>query len=378
MKKSLIIALAAITLYSCGSGTNNNQNSGTQKADTVATKTTAPQTEYTGKGALPELVFNNLEFTQIEYLNDIHVSDIVKNAKRIVIKGDQITISDGKTETVSKIDLESSSEEANPDGYYWMFSVKDNQPLKNGFYIIAEYEEVCTARNEDPKKRPISIYFTDGGQLYPKDFNSWDNLRRKITKDYPSDEKYNEALEYINREEPDLSDLEEEEDSGDDNTPLPYTDAIKKYAAKLPTAFADTIYSFDESETPNGDNRTDKSYYYFPYKSGGFFVIVHVCSMDGGSSFNSDYECNYIKGELTRAKMTPSPAFTDFVLDGNTADANKIKELSDGYTFYFYDGLLRIDVNPAGLEEGDELDAIDKYRSATYKWNGEKFVKFKE
>ena len=232
MKKSLLIIPALALLASCGGG-QQTQNNGTvtdttngkdaiNRVSTTEKPTETPaeisDTEYTGKYAIPELVFEDLKYQEVEYLKDVKVPQVVKTAKRIVIKGDQIKISDGKNETVCKIDLESSSEEANPDGYYWMYSIKDNQPITSGFYIVAEYEEACIARNEDPKKRPISLYFSDGAWLYPKNFNSWDNLKRKITKDYPSDEKYNEELQYINREEPDLSDLEEDYEYAFDGT----------------------------------------------------------------------------------------------------------------------------------------------------------------
>ncbi len=232
MKKQLLIIPALALLTSCGGG-HQTQNSGTttdttngkdaiNRVSTTEKPTETPaeitDIEYTGKYAIPELVFEDLKYQEVEYLKDVKVPEVVKTAKRIVIKGDQIKISDGKNETVCKIDLESSSEEANPDGYYWMYSIKDNQPITSGFYIVAEYEEACIARNEDPKKRPISLYFSDGAWLYPKNFNSWDNLKRKITKDYPSDEKYNEELQYINREEPDLSDLEEDGEYAFDGT----------------------------------------------------------------------------------------------------------------------------------------------------------------
>ena len=231
MKKSFLIIPALALLASCGGSQNQNNGTATDttnskdainRVSTTEKPTEKPaeisDTEYTGKYAIPELVFEDLKYQEVEYLKDVKVPEVVKTAKRIVIKGDQIKISDGKNETICKIDLESSSEEANPDGYYWMYSIKDNQPITSGFYIVAEYEEACIARNEDPKKRPISLYFSDGAWLYPKSFNSWDNLKRKITKDYPSDEKYNEELQYINREEPDLSDLEEDYEYAFDGT----------------------------------------------------------------------------------------------------------------------------------------------------------------
>ena len=156
-------------------------------------------------------------------------------------------------------------------------------------------------------------------------------------------------------------------------------DRVKQYAAKLPTAYADTVYSFYKSEIPDGDNRTDEDYYLLPYKSGGFFVIVRICSMESGNVYNYDYHYNFINGEFTKAKdVYPTPKYTDFVSDGNAADAERIAQLTDGFVSSFSEGVLRVDALPSGLEEGEELQEIEKYQHATYKWNGEKFIKAKE
>lgn len=160
--------------------------------------------KFTENLLLPELVFDSLEFSEITYLEHPKVSPLIQNAKKVVIRGDKMTISDGKGETVLGINLTNASEEANPDAYYWMFTTIGSEALpETGFYILAEYEEACIARNLDPKKRPVKLFFENMGFLYPNTFNSWNGLRRKITQKYPSDKKYREALEYINREEDD-------------------------------------------------------------------------------------------------------------------------------------------------------------------------------
>ncbi len=170
-----------------------------------------------------------------------------------------------------------------------------------------------------------------------------------------------------------------DESPADDPTQKTYIDRVKQYAAQLPTAYADTVYSFYKSEIPDGDNRTDENYYFFPYKSGGFFVIVHVCAMESGYVYNYDNHYNYINDKLTNADdMFPKPQYTDFVSDGNAADAERIAQLTDDFTSSYFEGVLSIDVLPSGLEEGEEFQEIEKYQRVTYKWNGEKFVKFKE
>ncbi|MBR4213713.1 MAG: hypothetical protein IKR94_00140 [Bacteroidales bacterium] len=242
MKKSIIIALAAITLYSCGSGTNQNQNNGATNADTTVTQNVATQ----------------------------------------------------NTDTTATVETPQC--------------------------------DVSTPVDESPvDESPV------------------------------------------------------DESPADDPTQKPYIDRVKQYAAKLPTAYADTVYYFYKSVMPDGDNRTDEDYYLLPYKSGGFFVIVRICSMESGNVYNYDYHYNYINGEFTKAKdVYPTPKYTDFVSDGNAADAERIAQLTDDFVSSFSEGVLRVDALPSGLEEEEELQEIEKYQHVTYKWNGEKFVKFNE
>ena len=360
MKKSFFIITAlALVLASCGGSQTRDKNEGT--SDAVA------ETEYTGEGALPELVFDNLEFYEIEYIEHAEVPDVIKNAKRIVIKGDEIRISDGEKETVCKIDLETSSEEANPDGYYWMYSIKDNQPVDGDFYIVAEYEEACIVRNEDPKTRPIHIFFEGRGWLYPKNFNSWDNLKRKITKEYPSDEEYMSALEYINREEPDLSDLEDYDDSGDNDddegVAMQVWDNLMKHYDPFGTLDGDEMPSedmiaenrkyvknehpwmavFDPGSETEGFSETVACY---RHEDGYWIVLDYWHSAD-----SPDYTLtvfNYQNGKLTRIDDY-FPA--DFLSNGK-------------YLGLFYKDEISV------VRDTDEYEEVH-----WYKWNGKKFVK---
>ena len=256
MKKSLIIIPAiALTLASCGGNGNGNGNVRDGRPSVSTTETTTPTesatptapAEYTGKGALPELVFDNLEFSKKDYAKDSDIPPIIKTAKRIVIKGDRMTISDGKNDVALQLDLASSEEEASPDAYRWYFSTIATKEIPEFVFAIAsEYEEACVARNEDPKKRPINLEAPDKWMLYPKNFNSWDNLHRKMAAKYPSDEDYQREIEYINREEPDPSDFEDYDDSGDGNVST--NDIIKDVLDDLVT-FYDPYGMFEGEET---------------------------------------------------------------------------------------------------------------------------------
>ena len=359
--------LALAFLVSCGSGTTT-QNSGdisnAPVVDTMATVT--KETDYTGEGALPELVFDDLTFSEIEYYEHAEVPPIIRNAKRIVIKGDEIMISDGNNETVSKIDLSSASEEANPDGYYWMFSIKDNQPVDGAFYIVAEYEEACIVRNEDPKQRPISLFFEGSGWLYPKNFNSWDNLRRKITPNYPSDEQYNDLLQYINREDPDPSDFEDYDDSGDD--------ALETIAMKF---WSELLKEYDPIGTLEGDELPDAAMIAdnlqrVESKSN----TIAVFEAEGAEGFTETASCyrkndgSWIVLDYVQSNNSPDHRFTAY----SFTDGDQISVIDYYFPEKFWaNGRYMSSIDEDGfavVHDTDEEEIVEWYR-----WNGERFVK---
>lgn len=359
-----ILLLALAFLASCGSGTTTQNSGDISNASVVDTMVTA-STEYTGEGALSELVFDNLTFSEIEYYEHAEVPPIIRNAKRIVIKGDEIMISDGNNETVSKIDLNSASEEANPDGYYWMFSIKDGQPVDGAFYIVAEYEEACIVRNEDPKQRPISIFFEGRGWLYPKNFNSWDNLRRKITPDYPSDEQYNDLLQYINREDPDPFDDEDYDDSGD-------SEVLETIAMKF---WAEMLKGYDPMGLLDGDEMPTVA-----------MIADNLQRVESKSNTIAVFEAEGTEGFTETAscyrKKDGSWIVIDYVQSNNSPDRRLAV-----YSFDDRDQITVLDYYfpEKFLANGRYLSSIDEDGFAVvrntddeeivewYLWNGEKF-----
>ena len=358
-----ILSLLALTLFSCG-GAGQNQNNKTVTPVVATTGEASTETEYTGEGALPELVFDNLEFSEIEFYDHAEVPSIIRNAKRIVIKGDEIMISDGNNETVSKIDLNSASEEANPDGYYWMFSIKDGQPVDGAFYIVAEYEEACIVRNEDPKQRPISIFFEGRGWLYPKNFNSWDNLRRKITPDYPSDERYNDLLQYINREEPDPFDEEDYDDSD-----APATIAMKFWAEMLKEY--DPIGTLEGDELPDAAMIAD-NLQRIESKSN----TIAVFEAEGSEGFTETASCyrkndgSWIVLDYIQSNNSPDHRLTVY----SFTDGDQISVIDYYFPEKFWaNGRYLSSIDEDGfavVHDTNEEEIVEWYR-----WNGEKFVK---
>ena len=379
MKKNIIIPiLAAMTLMSCGGGTAT-QNNGGNGADTAANAaagtdainrvSTTTTDEYTGKYALPELVFDNLEFSKKDYAKDSDILPIIKTAKRVVLKGDKMTISDGKNEVTLQLNLATSEEEAWPDSYRWQYSTIATKDVPSfTFAIASEYEEACVARNEDPKKRPIHLESTNLWMLYPKNFNSWDNLHRKMAAKYPSDEEYQREIDYINREEPDPSDFYDDEEDGGDVS-ANGNGIINDVVNDLVTFF-DPYGLCEGDEKPSADqiaNNRKKIKIVSPtmakFESGGT-----------AESFTETFACyRHKKGTWV---------VLDYFKDDNSPFCKMgAYEFKDGKLQWLSDFIPKDFLKDAYIEEFDENGFVIERDTPDgnsdelhYKWNGEKFV----
>ena len=377
MKKSLIIIPAiALTLASCGGNGNGNGNVRDGRPSVSTTETTTPTesatptapAEDTGKGALPELIFDNLTYSKNFTAKDSDILPIIKTAKRVVIKGDKMTISDGKNEIPLQLDLASSEEEAWPDSYRWKFSTIATKDIPSfTFAISSEYEEACVARNMDPKTRFIHLEATNLWTLSPKGFNSWGNLHRKMAAKYPSDEDYQQAIDYINREEPDLSDLEDYDDSGDGN--VSSNDIIKDVLDDLVT-FYDPYGMFEGEETISAErvaaNRKEIKI---------ISPTMAQFEADGtAEAFTETFACYRHKNGTW--------VVLDYFKDDNSPFCKMgAYEFEEGKLNWLSDYLPKDFLKGAYIEEFDangftiERDTPDGNTDEVYyKWNGEKFV----
>ena len=377
MKKSLIIIPAiALTLASCGGNGNGNGNVRDGRPSVSTTETTTPTesatptapAEDTGKGALPELIFDNLTYSKNFTAKDSDILPIIKTAKRVVIKGDKMTISDGKNEIPLQLDLASSEEEAWPDSYRWKFSTIATKDIPSfTFAISSEYEEACVARNMDPKTRFIHLEATNLWTLSPKGFNSWGNLHRKMAAKYPSDEDYQQAIDYINREEPDLSDLEDYDDSGDGN--VSSNDIIKDVLDDLVT-FYDPYGMFEGEETISAErvaaNRKEIK-----------IISPTMAQFEASGTaeaFTETFACYRHKNGTW--------VVLDYFKDDNSPFCKMgAYEFEEGKLNWLSDYLPKDFLKGAYIEEFDangftiERDTPDGNTDEVYyKWNGEKFV----
>ena len=283
--KLVVIPLSALALLSCGESSQNGAN---RQVDTTETVAALNQGEFK---LLPELVFDDLKYVFSEGGGAVPVS--LSDAKKIVIKGDEIRFWNGQKEVSCKIDLSAAKEEALPDSYHWHFSTIKNPSVPGfSFDIVSEYEEACVVRNLNPKERRISLVFERWEIIQnPEKFTSWDNLKRGITQDYPSDEEYQQVLSYVNREEGEVPPEDFEEGNSTSASSLAIDD-LKKIVKIIDESLDPDKFVFKGNSgsyvyEDNG-SRYERKFYCYPFATGGWMVYAPVESVsDKGHRFSS-------------------------------------------------------------------------------------------
>lgn len=141
----------------------------------------------------PELVMENARFYYGYQVDSAKVPGFISAVKRVVIKDNTISFSDGeKTTTLEMIPL-SDHEDVYSEGYNWNFETKATDfcpqlaiTLNAGF----DFER----KLYKPEQRWISLFLKDIGEIQFT-FKSWDNLKRMISVSYPSEHEFQVTME---------------------------------------------------------------------------------------------------------------------------------------------------------------------------------------
>ena len=141
----------------------------------------------------PELVMENTRFYYGYQVDSAKVPGFISAVKRVVIKDNTISFSDGeKTTTLEMIPL-SDRESVYSEGYDWYFLTKKTETCPGlSFNLNAGFD--FERKQLKPEERWISMYIKDIGEIQ-FDFRSWDNLKRKISVYYPSEQEFQNTME---------------------------------------------------------------------------------------------------------------------------------------------------------------------------------------
>lgn len=292
MKRYIILALIALTLFSYGAA-QQQQNLSNENL--------------TGDDALPELVFEDFDFKKAYNDTSFVIPQVLQNAKRIVFKGDQVKFSDGTKEITTLIDFNKSFEDFRDDGsYIWMFYLKDNDELPNVYCI--EIIVCCEVEQMEQKQpflgeeyAPLRLYVGTIGIYYPKRFNQWNDLRRKLLSNCPSDEDYYNNLEWAKRDKS-ADDLEEYEDYysvvGDINQDS--IEDLVRYDSEYLTVYcfdAKNAVTFEKTFTIQNEN--DKSRIESVSIFADDIMVIHTEWINSrGASGSDDYIVRYQDDDL--------------------------------------------------------------------------------
>lgn len=141
----------------------------------------------------PELLMENAKFYNIYRKDSSEIPSFLWPVNRVVIKDNKITFSGGENDVVLEMVPLSDYEQVYSEGYNWVFTTKatDKYPaLKVTLNAGFDFEK----KELKPKERWISLFLDDIGEIQ-FDFQSWDNLKRRICVSYPTEEEFQSTME---------------------------------------------------------------------------------------------------------------------------------------------------------------------------------------
>lgn len=380
MKKTLLLTIiAALALASCGGGTTN-QNVGTT-ADTAATTVETPQCDVstqcdvsatTDSAPEPQKVDKKVEIT-LEIIKQLWmgVPDSVLIADNVALN-DTITNFYYTEEADEFSDVEFDFE-LNLDCYFYTKKSGGYKVLvfSSSFENRARHRWINSFTCKDNEVTEDEMFNDNTGYVQ---FEMYNDGKFWVADYIPGEEvtyQFN-GEKFVRAPESNPVKLGAEEEISEYDKPL--CEKIKKLQSKLPSAYADSVYVFDE-DSGDGDNRRYEKDCFFPYKNGGYLALMHINECESGycSVHDRTFVC---KDGVVKpiSNVLPEPDYSDFLKGKNPEQAQLLKRLTDYFSYDYYEGILSVDVVADGLEEREQMADIEDYKTVNYKWNGEQFV----
>lgn len=371
--KHLSILFAAITLYSCGSGTT--QNSGTQNADTTANNADTVAAAPTVSQPSPKpLVF--------------------EVAEKLAETGD----AGFSTDDLEKLDMEEINK--TPQNLFfrpWDMGIAVNCfPYTNGgCFVFVVLDLVCDCDgayeyhsfNYNNGKISKTALPTELKSNLKNNFIECEGNTLKIPQKNLTFNWNGEKFVLAPENQPSEEDLSQVED-------IYYPSGLNKFLTQLPNTYTtDSIYRTNIT-VDDTDDSFDRYYFYaFPYQNGGYLILEEHCQRIVEGDLDKFNTYNYKDGKLVKVDgILPVPALAEFLdtkkCEGHDDDVKIITKLyntgADKYIIYFPVGkqLLYTQCYPQlykyGADDWDtDYDSLmkDDRLLPYFKWNGEKFIK---
>ena len=149
--------------------------------------------KYPESKPFPEWVMENCKFYYEYGADTASVPAVIKNAKQIVIKDYSMILSgDNGSVELKRVPL-SDFETVYCEGYDWHFITEETPDIPSlKVNLNAGFDFV--KHQLKPEERWITLYIDKMGH-YDFDFKSWENLVRKVSVCYPTDEEFENTME---------------------------------------------------------------------------------------------------------------------------------------------------------------------------------------
>ena len=387
--KQLLISLSALTLFSCGGGTQNNNNEGAQAQQTADTQgaaesqpmdetVTLPDEVVKFINSLPKQPDKPLYDCLTNYLTDDgHYFDEVYNLYPIKSGGFAIIC-------IRRDDYEENESVFSYIPYIYKDGVaktaREIMPVPDiGLFINndkmkgheAEAKTLVELYNKSP--RDYVFYAVNQGELII-------HAGIKLNKDNILNLDYNDELYYDLAYNFFLAAYKW------DGEKFAYYDMLAEFIKSLPKKADKPVYSFTDEYDIKQEYCANKiDYYALPHKDGGYTALVRYQAQCEATLFwdNFSYVCK--DGKITKIEnILPVPDVNDLL------DADKCKGRDDQvaeikkqynsgphlYLLYSFTetGELHATMEGNGCEQWGESD-LELMKDAVYTWNGEKFIK---
>ena len=374
--KPLSILFAAITLYSCGSGTT--QNSGNQNADTTAnnadTVTAAPTVSQPSS--------KPLVFEVVEKLAEQREGGF-------------------EPDVLDKLNIEKLNETPQHISYFQPYSGDMGISVfcfpytSEGYFVLVVWDLVCDDCDGAYEYHPFN--YINGSitkTALPNELKS--NLKNnhiqcegntlKIPQKNLTFNWNGEKFVLAPENQPSEEDLSQVED-------IYYPSGLNKFLTQLPNTYTtDSIYRTNITVDYTDDSFDHYYFYAFPYQNGGYLILEEHCQRIVEGDLDKFNTYNYKDGKLVKVDgILPVPALAEFLdtkkCEGHDDDVKIITELyntgADKYIIYFPVGkqLLYTQCYPQlykyGADDWDtDYDSLmkDDRLLPYFKWNGEIFI----
>jgi hypothetical protein len=389
--KPIIIPIFALVIASCGGGNNNQTQGGSNATDTSTTNTNTASTQKAGDN--DRVYLSDLPGPFATFVEKLPVSPAHSPRKDVAYR------TSGEEKDGKQISYTFCAFPKKDGGYIELCAITESQDgcLKSKSYDTYIDTEEYMKRIQNVL--PVPPLNTNKKAGHEADFNAFEAIYKTRPDDFiyyfiKSDGEIRAVLQPPSSDIPGWNDKCYDFINQNYNPPtyrwdgekFVQVDKFAEFLNGLSKSPDKPVYHFSDGYSIQEQFcDADINFYAFPKKDGGYMSIVSYNEQCEASMWWNDSTYNFQNGKIQGAGgILPVPEMITLLdpekCKGKDAQVqNIIKQYNGnprGYLLYRIqdDGTMSVSAEGAGCENWGEID-LELMVNATYKWDGEKFVR---